>query len=76
MRHNVDFCLCGNEPIVIGFYIKGVANHKNYFVKCENCKTRTRNRRTPSKAIESPNTSNLFEVGVFSSFLFFRKQWD
>ena len=31
---------------------------------------------TPSKAIESPNTSNLFALGVFSSFLFFRKQWD
>ena len=55
MRHNVDFCLCGNKPIVIGFYIKGVANHKNYFVKCENCKTRTRNRRTPLKAIEEWN---------------------
>ena len=55
MRHNVDSCLCGNEPIVIGFYIKGVANHKNYFVKCENCMLRTRNRKSPSKAIEEWN---------------------
>lgn len=55
MRHNVDFCLCGNKPIVIGFYIRGVANHKNYFVKCENCKLRTRNRKSPLLAIEEWN---------------------
>ena len=35
---------CGKEPKLIDYYIKGTANHKNYFVKCE-CGKRTRNRK-------------------------------
>ncbi|MBO6233236.1 MAG: hypothetical protein J6N78_04175 [Clostridia bacterium] len=50
-----DKCICGNDAKVVGYYIKGSANHKNFFVKCEKCKTRTRSRKIPYKAIEEWN---------------------
>ena len=52
----VDNCDCGNKPIIREYYIKGIANRKNYFVKCEKCRIRTRNRKTKDKAIEEWNT--------------------
>ena len=51
----IDDCICGNKAKIISYYIKGVANHKNYFVKCEKCNTRTRRRKIPYKAIEEWN---------------------
>ena len=51
----INKCICGNNATIVGFFIKGVANKKNFFVRCEKCKTRTRNRRIPSKAIEEWN---------------------
>ena len=51
----IDNCLCGNKTNIKSCFIKGVANRKNYFVKCEKCKTRTRRRKTPYKAIEEWN---------------------
>ena len=56
MSHKeIEKCLCGSEPNVISFYIKGTANKKNFFVKCMKCKTRTRRRKNPIKAIEEWN---------------------
>lgn len=51
----IDKCICGNNAELRSFYIKGVANKKNYFVRCQNCRTRTRNRKIPSKAIQEWN---------------------
>lgn len=51
----IQNCNCGNSAKLIGYFIKGVANHKNFFVKCEKCKTRTRSRKIPSKAVEEWN---------------------
>lgn len=48
-------CICGSEASIRSYYIKGVANHKNYFVKCDTCKLRTRSRRIPYKAVEEWN---------------------
>ena len=47
---------CGGEAELITFYIKGVANIKNSFVRCkQNHFCRTRNYRKASKAIEAWN---------------------
>lgn len=58
----IQKCICGNEPILIGYFIKGVANRKNYFVKCQNCRIRTRSRKILYKAIEewNENRGKLF----------------
>jgi hypothetical protein len=52
----LNICKCGSVPNLIWHYIKGVANHINYFVKCDNCKKRTRNRKKHSGAIEDWNS--------------------
>lgn len=51
----MNICKCGSEPKLVEYYIKGSANHKNYFVKCESCKRRTRNRRLKQVAIDEWN---------------------
>lgn len=44
---------CNHEKIkLVEFYIKGTANKKNYFIKCEECMQRTRRRNTPLKAFK------------------------
>ena len=48
-------CTCGGNVEVREYYIKGVANRKNYFVTCTNCIYRTRNRNKRYKAIEEWN---------------------
>lgn len=59
-------CICASKPILREYFIKGVANHKNYFVKCEKCRIRTRSRKTPWKAIE--------EWNEFKGDLFFKER--
>jgi hypothetical protein len=49
-------CLCGSEPVIIWHYIKGVANRIHYFVKCENCKKRTQDRKRIYGAVEEWNS--------------------
>lgn len=51
----MNLCTCGNPPHLVSYFIKGVANKKNWFVKCDNCRIRTRNRNRPVKAIEEWN---------------------
>ena len=51
----LNLCSCGNKPHIVGYFIKGVANKKNWFIKCDNCMTRTRHRNTPSKAVDEWN---------------------
>lgn len=53
----LNLCQCGNQPVVIWHYIKGVANRINYFAKCNNCKTRTRDRKKIEGAIEDWNSN-------------------
>lgn len=48
-------CKCGRFPIVTEFYIKGSANKKHYFVRCNNCKVRTRERKKVDLAIAEWN---------------------
>jgi len=48
-------CKCGGEAELIPHFIKGVANRINYFVRCNKCKCRTRNRKKESGAIEDWN---------------------
>jgi hypothetical protein len=45
-------CECGYEPSLFWHYITGVANKVNYFIKCKNCKIRTRNRKNIEGAIQ------------------------
>lgn len=50
---------CDGEAEIIGFYIKGVANNYQYFVRCKKCKARPRPHSTfkkREKAIEVWNT--------------------
>jgi hypothetical protein len=56
----LNTCDCGTEPVVIWHYIKGVANRIHYFVKCQNCKTRTNDRRRMDNAIEDWNKSIFY----------------
>lgn len=51
----IEKCICGNEAEIRSYFIKGVANRKNFFVRCKECKTRTRSRKIPKKAIEEWN---------------------
>ena len=44
-----NYCKCGTEPNLIQHYVG--CNHTNYFCKCPNCKTRTRNRKDMKGAI-------------------------
>lgn len=49
---------CGGEAEVIGFYLKGVANNYQYFVRCKRCKARPNalfSYRQEEKAIEKWN---------------------
>lgn len=57
MNKNIEIknCICGNDAKIREYYIKGVANKKNWFVRCEQCRIRTRSRNTPYKAIEEWN---------------------
>ena len=48
-------CECGNDPRLVMFYVKGVANLVNWFVKCDTCRIRTRRRNKPQKAINEWN---------------------
>lgn len=48
-------CECGGQPVVIWHYIKGTANHINYFARCPLCKARTRYRKTTAGAVEDWN---------------------
>lgn len=52
---NIEVCNCGNMPHVVDYFIKGVANRKNWFVKCDNCRARTRRRNSYVKAVEEWN---------------------
>lgn len=54
-KKEIQKCICGSDAVIKIFYIKGVANKKNFYVKCEKCKTRTRGRKNPVKAIEEWN---------------------
>ena len=51
----INRCICGNNAELREFYIKGSANKKNWFVRCQKCRIRTRNRNIPHKAIEEWN---------------------
>lgn len=48
-------CKCGQSPVIVWHYIKGIANLINYFAQCQFCKTRTRNRKHPDGAMEDWN---------------------
>ena len=52
-------CKCGQAPNVIWHYVKGIANHINYFSQCPFCKTRTRNRKHPEGAVEDWNNETF-----------------
>ena len=46
---------CGGEAEVIDYFISGIANRINYFVRCPSCRFRTRNRRKRDGAISDWN---------------------
>ena len=46
---------CGNEPNIIWHYMKGTANRKHYFVRCNNCLNRTMDRKNIEGAVEEWN---------------------
>jgi hypothetical protein len=48
-------CDCGGNAFLIWHYIKGVANTIHYFVQCEKCKNRTRDRKKPEGATSEWN---------------------
>jgi len=50
-RDYISICECGNKPVLVWHYIGGIANRIHYFIKCENCKQRTRDRRKATMAI-------------------------
>jgi 5-methylcytosine-specific restriction endonuclease McrA len=51
-------CLvCSGHPDIICYFIKGVANHVNYFAKCS-CGIRTRSRRKYDGAVQDWNILN------------------
>lgn len=56
-KKELNICECGNNPIIIWHYIKGVANKIHYFVKCNNCNKRTRDRKKLDGAIDDWNSS-------------------
>ena len=58
-EEKLNTCNCGNDPLIVWHYIKGVANKIHYFVKCNNCKKRTRDRKHPNGAIDDWNISKL-----------------
>lgn len=53
-------CKCGQSPVIVWHYVKGTANHINYFAQCQFCKSRTRNRKRPEGALEDWN-NELYE---------------
>lgn len=65
-RHELlRMCDCGFFPDLIWHYIKGTANHVNYFVKCKNCRMRTTNRKNQDGAIKDWNDQiNITKDGI------------
>jgi hypothetical protein len=47
---------CGGEAEIVPLFIKGVANHKNYFTQCHSCGFRLRNRKLVDGAEQDWNT--------------------
>lgn len=60
LNYHLNKCKCGSEPVIIWHYIKGTANRIHYFAKCNNCLTKTRDRRKCKNAINDWNT-NVFQ---------------
>ena len=59
-------CTCGRQPVIVGHYIKGVANTINYYPKCEHCKRRGRNRKKVQGAIDDWNNDiQVYDHGTF-----------
>ena len=52
-------CSCGNMPDAIWYYISGTANRIHYFVKCNVCKNRTRNRKNVEGAVCDWNSEKV-----------------
>jgi len=57
LRSEVELnqCECGATPRLIQFFVKGMPNHINWFVKCDACRQRTRRRRKPEFAVTEWN---------------------
>ena len=66
-------CKCGGKAMLKDRYIQGIANRKNYWVVCEKCKKRTRDRNREAKAIKEWNEENItpnyaqYDGHIFSS---------
>ena len=48
-------CKCGGTATLRERFIKGVANVKTWWVQCDKCKARTRDRNKPHKAVDEWN---------------------
>ena len=48
----INPCLCGGKSELIWHFINGTPNRVHYFVRCEKCRVRTRNRRNIEGAVE------------------------
>jgi hypothetical protein len=59
VKFELNSCSCGNQPHIVWHWIKGVANHVNYFIKCDNCKIRTRDRKNFKGAVDDWNEGYL-----------------
>jgi Lar family restriction alleviation protein len=46
---------CGEDAAIVQHFIKGVANHLNYFGRCSACTIRTRDRKTKEGAMADWN---------------------
>jgi hypothetical protein len=50
---HLENCECGEQPIMVWHFVKGVANKVHYFVKCPNCRKRTVDRKNIKGASEA-----------------------
>jgi len=55
MNMDLKTCQCSGRATIISYFVKGIANHKNYFAKCVICGIRTRSRKNREGAIEDWN---------------------
>lgn len=59
---NTDIvCECGGTVDIVWFYIKGVANRKNYYTKCCSCDKKTIKRRRMENAIMDWNNKKFIK---------------
>lgn len=52
---NLTRCNCGGSAKLISYYTKGTPNRLHHFVRCETCRTRTKDRKKANEACREWN---------------------